>query len=355
MKNLDFILFDANKADEELVNKFFDILDEWLLEMDPSRKLASREFRLKEMQEYPSHRSFMRYLIFLKDSEEKAAVGYINIIFDSETAPNYEENKHIANFYVYVTKNYRRKGLGKLLFKFILDKTDELGKNVIQSNTSLDTGKAFYERLGGKIVLHYAENRLYLKDVNWELMEKWRDEGVKLSEREKIILETYEKIPENIIQEFVDLYTETMNEQPYEGYAGRPKINVESRRIEEENRQKLNSRMITMITKESNNSVSGVTEVLFNPIIPHKIEQHLTGVKNEYRGRGLGKWLKANMIMQIREEFPNVEYVSTGNMDANAPMLSINERMGFKRFQSSNFYSFDKDKAREILLNSHNN
>ncbi len=58
------------------------------------------------------------------------------------------------------------------------------------------------------------------------------------------------------------------------------------------------------------------------------INQGMTGVKEEYRGRGLGKWLKAAMLLKVREEFPQVKVVSTRNASSNAAMLSINDRLG---------------------------
>ncbi|MHA2365813.1 MAG: GNAT family N-acetyltransferase, partial [Candidatus Hodarchaeales archaeon] len=63
--------------------------------------------------------------------------------------------------------------------------------------------------------------------------------------------------------------------------------------------------------------------------------QDLTGVKQEYRGRGLGKWLKSALLLRIRNEFPKVNIVTTGNATSNAPMLSINERLGFKKYKES--------------------
>ncbi len=59
----------------------------------------------------------------------------------------------------------------------------------------------------------------------------------------------------------------------------------------------------------------------------------MTGVRLPYRGRGLGKWLKATMLLKVREEFPQVRVVVTGNATSNAPMLSINERLGFRPYR----------------------
>lgn len=40
------------------------------------------------------------------------------------------------------------------------------------------------------------------------------------------------------------------------------------------------------------------------------------------------------MLTVIREEFPRAHYIETGNANANAPTLSINQRLGFRRYQT---------------------
>ena len=82
---------------------------------------------------------------------------------------------------------------------------------------------------------------------------------------------------------------------------------------------------------------------------PDRVQQMLTGVKNEFRGRGLGKWLKAEMMFLIKEQFPNAKFISTGNADSNAPMLSINKRMGFKRSLTGTTFKWNASKLLQKL------
>ena len=89
--------------------------------------------------------------------------------------------------------------------------------------------------------------------------------------------------------------------------------------------------MTTMYSKERDGKISGLTETDYLKELGHKISQRETGVRQAYKGRGLGKMLKAKMLLYIRREYPDVKYISTGNADSNAPMLSINQRLGFKR------------------------
>ena len=96
-----------------------------------------------------------------------------------------------------------------------------------------------------------------------------------------------------------------------------------------------------MVSQEADGSLSGLTEIVHDSAMPYRAEQELTGVRDEHRGRGLGKWLKAEMMFFIRDELPEVRAINTGNADANAAMVSINERMGFKRYQRELCYRFE--------------
>jgi GNAT superfamily N-acetyltransferase len=55
----------------------------------------------------------------------------------------------------------------------------------------------------------------------------------------------------------------------------------------------------------------------------------LTGVAREYRGRGLGLAVKAEALRCARAA--GIAAVSTHNHTTNAPMLALNERLGYKR------------------------
>jgi GNAT superfamily N-acetyltransferase len=80
---------------------------------------------------------------------------------------------------------------------------------------------------------------------------------------------------------------------------------------------------------------------------PGIINQGFTGVRSDARGRGLGKWLKAAMLLHVHELYPRVEVVSTDNAGSNAPMLGINKKMGFKEYRAGAEYQITRDKLIE--------
>ncbi|MCK4877831.1 MAG: GNAT family N-acetyltransferase, partial [Candidatus Heimdallarchaeota archaeon] len=172
-------------------------------------------------------------------------------------------------------------------------------------------------------------NRLNFADVDWNMIEEWEKEGPNRSPETK--LEFFYSIPDEIIEPYSKIYTETLNQQPLGDLDLKDIIYTpENLREMEKRHTELGRTHLTYITVEPNGEISGLTEMLFAPERETMIIQLLTGVKQEHRGRGLGKWLKAKMMLRIKEEFPSVKIASTDNATTNTPMLSINDRLGFK-------------------------
>jgi ribosomal protein S18 acetylase RimI-like enzyme len=73
-----------------------------------------------------------------------------------------------------------------------------------------------------------------------------------------------------------------------------------------------------------------LTDIMYNPQEPHRVHQYFTGVLSKYRRRGLAKRLKAEMLLYIRERFPEAEYVTTTTAKENDAMRAINKQLGFE-------------------------
>lgn len=54
-----------------------------------------------------------------------------------------------------------------------------------------------------------------------------------------------------------------------------------------------------------------------------------TAVLPEHRGRGLGRWMKAESIRRARERHPGLTGLLTDTANSNAPMLGINDELGY--------------------------
>ena len=66
-----------------------------------------------------------------------------------------------------------------------------------------------------------------------------------------------------------------------------------------------------------------------------------------HRGVGLAKWAKAAMLERIRHERPGAQRVRTDDVFSNAPMLAINDALGFKVISTRTEWQAD---VRDLLL-----
>ncbi|MFE0874331.1 GNAT family N-acetyltransferase [Streptomyces smyrnaeus] len=85
--------------------------------------------------------------------------------------------------------------------------------------------------------------------------------------------------------------------------------------------------------------VAGFTELVL-PGGPAAVraQQYDTVVVPAHRGRGLGVWLKAQMLCRLHDEHPQVVEIETDNAADNVPMLAVNEQLGFRRVRTSHRY-----------------
>ncbi|MHA1963707.1 MAG: GNAT family N-acetyltransferase [Candidatus Thorarchaeota archaeon] len=262
-------------------------------------------------------------------------IGLVRVSVMKETSPSYEENKHFCYVYnVALLTPYRGKGIAKQLLAVVLEFAKRYKRRIIIADTSEEDGKKFIKKLKAEEAISGVENRLDLTKLDWDMVEEWATEGQVRSPESK--LEFFQDCPDDIIEAYCKIYSEVGNQAPRENLdVGDFVITPELRRTYEKYQKDVDVTWLTAFTREPNGDISGMTEVLYRPSKDPLITQELTGVSDKYRGAGKGKWLKAIMLQEVRKRFPTVTTVVTGNATTNAPMLSINERLGFKVHRES--------------------
>lgn len=80
---------------------------------------------------------------------------------------------------------------------------------------------------------------------------------------------------------------------------------------------------------EATGEVVGFTEMVARPAEPELAEQWETLVLAPHRGHRLGTLLKIAAVRRLVAELPQVRRLATGNASTNAPMIAVNEAMGF--------------------------
>lgn len=76
--------------------------------------------------------------------------------------------------------------------------------------------------------------------------------------------------------------------------------------------------------------LAGHTVVLVDTDQPTIAEQHDTSVVQAHRGHRLGLLLKADMLVWLAEDEPQLERIYTDNAESNRYMIAVNERLGYR-------------------------
>jgi len=327
--------FNPKEATDDFWEIYFDFIETNFRYHHPDDPLPDREGIIQRQKADMPHYRVKRWLVITPKNRIIAWAGFGAGV---EGSSDYEENKHICNMNIAVLADYVRKGIGTDLLKKIVQEAQILGRTIIEVSTDTDSGRAFLNHFGAQLTIEAAENRIDLKD-----------EGPKRAEG--VIIESFYECPEEILEEYSELYTEALNMQPLGDSEQRANIDGKLRREMEQRFKDIGYTNYTLISREKDGRISGLTEILHDPREGYKILQELTGVRPEFRGKGLGKWLKGLMIFHIRDNYPDVEVIITGNAETNAPMRSINERMGFKKYKAVEGYKFQvEDLAKRLEL-----
>lgn len=322
--------FDVFTAPEELWKAYFDHADAIQVEIDPENPPLPREKR-KALIRSAFSIPYVNKYIYLALTGDGEAAGLISVSAENAKSPSYGTNKHMGNMSLSVLRGHRRKGLGTKLIEYLTAElaAAEPAVKEFLSPVILDSGRGFFDRSGGTVSLQQSENRLYLKDVDWAAVEAWAAEGARRNPATAVIKTSI--IPEEDLKNYSEVYTETMNQQPFGDISVRITVTPAQIRLHEEHNRADGVENTTIYTREKDGSVSGLTETGYIKESGHKVWQMLTGVRAGARGRGLGKTLKALMLLHIRQAYPGVKYIATGNADSNAPMVAINNKLGFKK------------------------
>ncbi|MHA1483100.1 MAG: GNAT family N-acetyltransferase [Candidatus Heimdallarchaeaceae archaeon] len=333
-ENIEFKPFNPLTCPREewaLFHEFRKIRHENINPDDPYTEDSMME---KSLMAQVQHPEFEIELTALIDSSTSKYVGQMMCGIFRETSASYEGNKHVMQFDAMLLPKYRRLGIGTNMLNRILTFAQEKDKLVLIAGSEEEDGKAFLNAIGAQIAQTGAENRLKFDDIDWKMVNEWMTQGPKRSPGTDMKL--FFSIPDDIIDEYAKVFTETLNQQPL----GDLDINdiiftPESIRKDEEQQSSLGRTKLTYLTIESDGKISGLTEMLYRSDRKTMVTQLLTGVKQEYRGRGLGKWLKAAMLLKTKEDYPEAKIITTANATENKPMLSINDRLGFKLHKES--------------------
>ena len=298
------------------------------LEILPDDPPIPLDETINGLQNIPDFVTSFPMVVWNADKTEMVGIAFVAL-------PNHE-NLHLAQFSINVLPEFRQKGIGKTILSKIADiaKAENRTTLLTASVAKVPAGGLFLEKMGATRGLEAHTNQLVLAELNAATI----SETLKTAQTKADKFETGLLVgayPDEMMPGIVALY-ELVNQQPMGN------LDVEDfhfsaehiRQMEKSMFMRGNERWSIYAREKESGDFAGFTEIIWNPSRPEIINQEFTGVDPRFRGNGLGKLIKVEMLDKILKEKPEAKFVRTGNADVNAPMLKINKDLGFKPYHS---------------------
>jgi len=344
MKNIVVNVLNVKNASSKEYAAFNKIINVVRKERQPDDPPIPLEETTNQMKNLPSFVDLKTWYIWNEDQTEMIAQGNIGLMYT-------DDNRHLSQFDIIVHPDYRRQGHAKQLLGLIAQtaQADQRKILICDTNDRIPAGEAFMNRLGAKHGLEGHVNQLRVDELDRNLIDQWLDLGQKNDTQFE--LGVWEGVyPDEQLDEIVKLM-ELTNQQPL-GDLSVEEMHIkpeELREMEKMDAARGNQRNTFYVIEKATGKFAGYTETVWNANRPEILRQDMTGVFPEYRGKGLGRWLKAAMLDRMLRTHPEIKYVRTQNADTNAAMLRINNELGFKPYMSSILWQLEIDQVLTYL------
>jgi GNAT superfamily N-acetyltransferase len=205
------------------------------------------------------------------------------------------------------------------------------------------------KRLGMRHSMTVRRSRLKMADVDWDLMDRWIEKArERATDYELVRFES--RVSDEHLEQWARIKN-VMNTAPREELEAADFDMTPGKWRAEEDTADIRGDDYFAIgaLHRPTGEFAGLTDVFLPRHFPQQAWQEDTGVDPAHRNKGLGRWLKAEMITWIATDRPEVERIDTHNAGSNEPMLAINVEMGFKPVLIENVWQGTVDEIRAKL------
>ncbi len=222
----------------------------------------------------------------------------------------------------------RRKGVASTLLAVAAERSaaagfESLGVEVVGGTPA----EQFYEALGFRCAFIEVRNVLDLSTVDWPRLAR---QAYDIAAGYRIEYHPGGP-PEELFEPYAAAKT-TLRDAPITDLELRPSsYDSERLRASLSTLRARGMRPHTVLAvHESSGLVAGLTEVVVPAHRPGRADQYDTIVVPKHRGYGLGRAMKARMLLELRTSEPALRDMQTWNAMENEPMLRVNAELGFR-------------------------
>lgn len=331
---------DTRTAPEALLREMHEYyigLDAEFLPDDPPTRA---EQRIANWRNIPERHMIPRWLLREDGEVVAVAVAFLD---------RYEDlNNGFAR--IQVRPDRRRRGYARTLATPVFDRLEKQNrKSLITDSPDGVPWESKLEELGLKKSFGDKRSRLWMADVDWDLMADWIDRASqRASDYHLLYLDL--PIPDVHLKKWCEvqhvMHTAPKEDLDFEFETWTP----ERWRDHEETMFASGDSMVAHVAVHTpSGDFVGLSNVFLQKHQPEIAWQGDTGVDPAHRNRGLGRWMKAATIEKVREGHSGVDRIDTFNAGSNEAMLSINVEMGYKPILLTAAWQGDLAVVRERL------
>jgi len=328
----------TSDADADLVVPFH---NRALREMHPRRAfLTTEEFRVRFAQP-----QMERHFFGLMDGDgELVALGLSMWWVDGT-------NPHLVFLQNFVRPDMREQGLGRSVLRRILDITVERGRSmlIVDVVDTVPAGEAFALAVGADLGIREHMNSVAVADLDIGMLERWCGEGPVRAKGYELLAWT-DGYPDVHHGQIARLFVMADEDMPFEDAAFDPQAETAETVKERLDRSEgVVERITSVVRHVASGAIVGFSEIMMLQKGNPTLSTTLTVVDRGHRGHAIGKWIKADAILRGIERYPNVTHIETENAFSNAPMLGINDAIGFKPEHTNKSYQAAVDTVQAYL------
>jgi len=203
------------------------------------------------------------------------------------------------------------------------------------------------KKINAEIGDYVEQFELNVTNAKTDIINKWHEV---YSEKFKgFELRHYEDIPEDLLEEYCNVFLELLNDTPDESKIN-DFSNINPQEIKEGQVQgrKQNDCSYRYLVFDDSKLIAK-TNVRLNKKNPQRMYQYMTGVTKKYRKSGMGKWLKAVMFLKLTKDFPDLEIITTEIHAKNIASKKLSIQMGYEKTGSKKEYLISRKSIEKFL------
>jgi GNAT superfamily N-acetyltransferase len=234
---------------------------------------------------------------------------------------------------------HRGQGLGRRLAETMLARVRALGRTTVTAEVSSplggdigrSPGAGLAGRFGAKPALTEIRRLLDLTatdEAGLAALEK----DVTAGATGYRLMQWVDRAPEADVEDLAALMVRMSTDAPHGDLIEEPEVwDVARYRAKEDSAvARGRKRVGTAVRDEATGRLVGFTDVGISTVRPEVGFQWDTIVSREHRGHRLGLLVKLANLRQLREVVPATRYLNTWNSEDNAPMVAVNDALGYR-------------------------